>query len=99
MSSATQVFQKSKKPLFRGLALLLLVFGLLGSKGWSEAVINDQVLDPFLMLLCTPFLFSLFRRENPMRPLIACFVPAGIAVIWVPAIETSRYLHFKYTFI
>ena len=80
MSSATLVFQKSKKPLIRGLALLFVMYGLLATKGWYEAIINDRVLQPFLMLLAAPFLFALFRRENPVRPLVACFVPAGVAV-------------------
>lgn len=80
MSSATLVLQKSKKPMLRGLALLLLVFSLLGDVGWEETIFTDRVLQPFLLLLSAPFLVSLFRRENPMRPLIACFVPAGIAV-------------------
>lgn len=80
MSSATLVLQKSKEPMLRGLALLLLAYSLLGVAGWEETIFTDRVLQPFLLLLSAPFLFSLFRRENPMRPLIACFVPAGIAV-------------------
>ena len=80
MRNAILVLQNSKKPLVKSLALMFVAYGLFGSKGWSEAIINDRVIHPFLILLSTPFLFSLLRRENPMRPLIACFVPAGIAV-------------------
>ena len=72
MSSALLVLHKSKRPMFRGLALLVLAFGLLRRGGWEEAILNDRVLQPFLMLLTAPFLFALFRRKNPMQPLVAC---------------------------
>lgn len=80
MSSALLVLHKSKKPMLRGLALLVLAFGLLRRGGWEEAILNDRVLQPFLMLLSAPLLFALFRRKNPMQLLVACFVPAGVAV-------------------
>lgn len=80
MSSATLFFQNAKWPVFKVLSVLLLGSLLLRDALWWDILLDDRVIQPFLLLLTPPALFSAVRRQNPVWALIACSVPAGIAV-------------------
>ena len=80
MSSATLFFQNVKWPVFKVLSVLLLGLLLLRDALWWDILLDDRVIQPFLLLLTPPALFAAVRRQNPVWALIACSVPAGIVV-------------------
>ena len=80
MSSAILFFQNAKWPVFKVLSVLLLGSLLLRDALWWDILLDDRVIQPFLLLLTPPALFAAVRRQNPVWALIACSVPAGIAV-------------------
>lgn len=76
----TLILQKTKRIFFKAFAAFALAFAILQSSWWRAAIFDDSVIVPFLILLIAPTLFAVIRRENPIWALIACFVPAGVAV-------------------
>ena len=80
MSSATLSFQEYKWPVFKVLSVLLLGLLLLRDALWWDILLDDRVIQPFLLLLTPPALFTAVRRQNPIWALIACSVPAGVVV-------------------
>ena len=76
----TLILQKTKRIFFKAFAVFTLAFVILQSSWWRAAIFDDSVIVPFLILLIAPTLFAVLCRENPIWPLIACFVPAGVAV-------------------
>ena len=76
----TLILQKTKRIFFKTFAVFTLAYVILQSSWWRAAIFDDRVFLPFLILLIAPTLFAVIRRENPIWALIACFVPAGVAV-------------------
>ena len=76
----TLILQKTKRIFFKAFAVFTLAFVILQSSWWRAAIFDDSVIVPFLILLIAPTMFAVIRRENPTWALIACFVPAGVAV-------------------
>ena len=80
MSSATLPLQEYKWPVFKALSLLFLAVLFTQNRRWLEVIFDQRVILPFLLLLIPAALVAAVRRENPMWALIACCVPAGVAV-------------------
>lgn len=80
MSSATLFLRNSKWPVFKTFSVLLLVFLFLRDALWWDILLDERVIQPFLLLLTPPALFATVRRQNPVWALIACCVPAGTVV-------------------
>ena len=80
MSSATLFFHNAKWPVFKVLSVLLLGSLLLRDALWRDILLDDRVIQPFLLLVTPAALFAAVRRQSPVWALIACSVPAGIAV-------------------
>ena len=80
MSSATLVIQNVKWPVFKVFSLLLLGLLFLRDALWWDILLDERVIQPFVLLLTPPALFAIVRRQNPAWPLIACCVPAGTVV-------------------
>ena len=76
----TLILQKTKRIFFKTFAVFTLAYVILQSSWWRAAIFDDGVFLPFLILLIAPTLFAVIRRENPIWALIACFVPAGVAI-------------------
>ena len=80
MSNATLAPQNVKWPIFKVFSLLFLAFLFLSHGSWLAVIFDKRVILPFLLLLIPAALFAVVRRENPIWALIACCVPAGVAV-------------------
>ena len=88
MSTTTLFLQKNKWPFFKAFAAAALAYAIFGfdlegnpsTKWYREVFFDDKVIVPFLTLLVAPTVYALIRRENPIWALMACFVPAGVAV-------------------
>ena len=80
MSSATLPLREHKWPIFKVLSVLFLAFLFLSHGSWLEVIFDKRVILPFFLLLIPAALFAVVRRENPIWALIACCVPAGVAV-------------------
>lgn len=80
MSNATLPLQEHKWPVFKALSLLFLAVLFTQNRRWLEVIFDQRVILPFLLLLIPAALVAAVRRENPMWALIACCVPAGVAV-------------------
>lgn len=80
MSSATLVFQNAKWPAFKVFSVLLLGLLFLRDALWWDILLDERVVQPFLLLLTPAALAAVVRRQNPVWALIACCVPAGTVV-------------------
>jgi hypothetical protein len=79
-------------------SLLFLAFLFAENGNWLEVIFDDRVIRPFLLLLIPAALFAVVTRQNPIWALIACCVPAGVAVgainlltplIWITEAEQA----------
>ena len=80
MSSAILVIQNVKWPVFKVFSVLLLGLLFLRDALWWDILLDERVVQPFLLLLAPAALFAVVTRQNPAWPLIACCVPAGAVV-------------------
>ena len=66
MSSATLVFQNAKWPVFKVFSVLLLGLLFLRDALWWDILLDERVVQPFLLLLTPAALAAVVRRQNPV---------------------------------